>query len=439
MAFPKYESYKDSGIEWLGEIPSHWDLTRLKTAIKSSTNGIWGNDPDENNEDDGIVCIRVADFSRYNLLVSLEKLTRRRISDSEFQSRKLLPGDLLLEKSGGGDNQLVGQVVLFEHDIPAVCSNFLARLRIRDDFSSRFLNYVNACLYFLKINYKHIKQTTGIQNIDSNSYLAEFFAFPTLEEQRRIADFLDRKTSEIDQAIAQKQRLIELLQEQKAILINQAVTKGLNPNAPMCDSGVQWLGEIPEHWEVWRSKRLFSQRKEFAQSDDIQLSATQAYGVIPQEEYENRIGRKVTKVFQHLEKRRHVEVGDFVISMRSFQGGLERAWAKGCIRSSYVVLKPSAQVDIDFFSYVFKSQAYISALQTTANFIRDGQDLNFDNFCAIDLVLPPIEKQRATAQALNVAVADNAKIAEQAQKEIDLLREFRQIVIANAVTGKMKV
>lgn len=144
-------------------------------------------------------------------------------------------------------------------------------------------------------------------------------------------------------------------------------------------------------------------------------------------------------MIQNLEKRRHVEVGDFVISMRSFEGGLERAWAKGCIRSSYIILKPSAQVDIDFFTYVFKSQAYISALQSTANFIRDGQDLNFDNFCAIDLVLPPIEEQRTIAQALNIAVADNAKMAEQAQKEIGLLREFRQIVITNAVTEKMKV
>jgi type I restriction enzyme S subunit len=125
--------------------------------------------------------------------------------------------------------------------------------------------------------------------------------------------------------------------------------------------------------------------------------------------------------------------------MRSFEGGLERAWAKGCIRSSYVVLKPSAQINIDFFSYVFKSQAYISALQSTANFIRDGQDLNFDNFCVVDLTLPPIEEQRAIAQILDTATADNAKIAEQTQKEIDLLREFRQIVVANVVTGKIKV
>ena len=252
--FPKYESYKDSGVEWLGEIPSHWKISRLKHSIKSATNGIWGSDVDEDNENDGVVCIRVEDFTRKNLRVSLEKLTRRKVSDSEFQSRKLSSGDLLLEKSGGGDNQLVGQVVLFEYDIPAVCSNFLARLKVADDFDSSFLNYVHASFYALKINYKHIKQTTGIQNIDGNSYLSELFAHPDLTEQKRVVEFLDRTTTDIDRAISQKQRLIELLQEQKAIVINQAVTKGLNPKVPMRDSRIEWLGEIPKHWIVGKLK-----------------------------------------------------------------------------------------------------------------------------------------------------------------------------------------
>lgn len=183
-------------------------------------------------------------------------MTRRKVSDSEFQSRQLIPGDLLLEKSGGGDKQLVGQVVLFGHDIPAVCSNFLARLRVADNFDSSFLNYVHASLYSLRINYKHIKQTTGIHNLDGNSYLSKLFAHPDLAEQKRIVEFLDRTTTECDRAISQKQRLIELLQEQKAILINQAVTKGLNPNVPMRDSAIEWIGEIPKHWQIKRVKHI---------------------------------------------------------------------------------------------------------------------------------------------------------------------------------------
>src|SRR4051812_5245123 len=146
----------------------------------------------------------------------------------------------------------------------------------------------------------------------------------------------------------------------------------VRPYPAMKNSSVRWLGAIPESWDVMRSKRLFVPRIELARADDIQLSATQAYGVIPQADYERAVGRKVTRILQHLEKRRHVEVDDFVISMRSFQGGLERAWANGCIRSSYVVLRPATALVVGYYAYLFKSNGYIRALQSTASFIRDG-------------------------------------------------------------------
>ena len=188
-----------------------------------------------------------------------------------------------------------------------------------------------------------------------------------------------------------------------------------------------------------RAKQLFNLRRELARPDDVQLSATQAYGVIPQDEYEQKVGRKVVKISLHLDKRHHVEVDDFVISMRSFQGGLERAWATGCIRSSYVVLHPTSEVNVVFFSYLFKSQAYIQALQSTANFIRDGQDLNFNNFCAVDLPVPPAAEQRETAMALGQATSNiDANIAR-TRHQIDLIIEYRIRLIADVVTGQIDV
>ena len=176
---------------------------------------------------------------------------------------------------------------------------------------------------------------------------------------------------------------------------------GLQHYPAMKPSGVEWLGHVPQNWDVRRAKRVFSPRKEPARDDDVQLSATQAYGVIPQDEYERRVGRRVVKISRHLDKRRHVEVDDFVISMRSFQGGLERAWARGCIRSSYIVIRAAGNVNVEFFGYLFKSEAYIQALRSSADFIRDGQDLNFDNFCAVDLPFPPTEEQAAIVRYLN--------------------------------------
>ncbi|HAS6397738.1 TPA: restriction endonuclease subunit S [Vibrio vulnificus] len=257
--------------------------------------------------------------------------------------------------------------------------------------------------------------------------------------QRAIADFLDIKTSKIDEAIAIKQKQIELLKERKQIIIQQAVTQGLNPDAPMKNSGVDWIGEIPEHWEVRRSKFLFTQRKEKAWKDDVQLSATQKFGVIPQDEYEARTGAKVVKIQFHLDKRKHVEKDDFVISMRSFQGGLERAWSRGCIRSSYVILRPLELIEPNFYGYLLKLPMYIKALQRTASFIRDGQDLNFDNFSQVDLFIPPLEEQKAIADYVRGFMESSDNGISLMEEQIAKLKEYKTTLINSAVTGKIKV
>jgi type I restriction enzyme S subunit len=209
---------------------------------------------------------------------------------------------------------------------------------------------------------------------------------------------------------------------------------GLKPYAEYKDSALPWLGQVPAHWQIVRSKRLFSARKDLARPDDQQLSATQAYGVIEQTEFERRSGHRVVKISMHLDKRKHVEKDDFVISMRSFQGGIERAWATGAIRSSYVVLKPGPDVNAGFFQYVLKSPGYIRALQSTGDFIRDGQDLNFANFVRVDLPSVPLEEQAAIARFLDWANGRVERAIRAKRKVIALLIEQRAAVIQRAVT-----
>lgn len=209
---------------------------------------------------------------------------------------------------------------------------------------------------------------------------------------------------------------------------------GLRPYAEYKDSGLPWLGLVPAHWQIVRSKRLFSARKDLALPGDPQLSATQAYGVIEQAEFERRSGHRVVKISMHLDKRKHVETNDFVISMRSFQGGIERAWASGAIRSSYVVLKPGPDVDASYFQYLLKSPGYIRALQATGDFIRDGQDLNFVNFVRVDLPSVPLAEQAAIARFLDWANSRIERAIRAKRKVIALLIEEKQVVIQHAVT-----
>lgn len=184
---------------------------------------------------------------------------------------------------------------------------------------------------------------------------------------------------------------------------------------------------------------MFAHRKERSRLNDQQLTASQEFGVIPQQEYMDKTGYRVMQVTLNTEILKHVEVDDFVISMRSFQGGLERAKASGCISSAYVVLESSPQANVDYFTYLFKSVRYIEALQSTSNLVRDGQALRYENFCMVPLPVVPIREQEAIAAFLDQATSQIDTLREKIQKEIELLKEFRTILISQAVTGKIKV
>ena len=192
--------------------PQH-EVHRLKYAVEGCFNGVWGDEP---NGTDDMTVVRVADFDRKTARVALsDNPTVRAIPPSARNRRVLARGDLLIEKSGGGEQQPVGNVVLFDSDVHAVCSNFVARLPVVATCDARFIAYAFQSLYAQARNIPHIKQTSGIQNLDSETYLNEPVWQPPFSKQVRIANFLDEQTARIDALIAEKERLLELLAEQR--------------------------------------------------------------------------------------------------------------------------------------------------------------------------------------------------------------------------------
>lgn len=437
MSLPRYPEYKDSGVEWLGDVPAHWSVHRLKWATATCKNGVWGAEPQEDEWD--IPCVRVADFDRQRLRAVLRDPTIRNVRASEREGRVLTRGDLLLEKSGGGETQPVGCVVLFDDARPAVCSNFVARVRMAAGMVPSFWRYVHASAYAVRLNTRSIKQTSGIQNLDQQQYLDELGPFPPPVEQANIAAFLDRETAKIDALVAEQRRLIVLLKEKRQVLISHAVTKGLNPDAPMKPSGVEWLGDVPAHWGVGQSRRLFALRNERAAEGDKQLTASQAHGVVFQDRFIELEGRRVVEVIKGADILKHVEPNDFVISMRSFQGGIEWCQERGCISSAYVMLVPCERIHGPFFSYLFKCRSYIQALQSTTNLVRDGQALRYSNFTQVDLPLVPFDEQAAIAAFLIDETSRFHTLTAEAQRAIDLLQERRIALISAAVTGQIDV
>lgn len=203
----------------------------------------------------------------------------------------------------------------------------------------------------------------------------------------------------------------------------------------MKDSGVEWIGDIPEEWEVINPKALFRLRKEKAALGQRQLTSSQQYGIVYQDEYMKLTGAKVVTVEKDFEILKQVESGDFVISMRSFQGGIEYSPYSGSISSAYVMLIPNKNcVYSPFYKWLLKSSEYIRALQSTSNMVRDGQAMRYSNFAQVRLIVLPMEEQRRIANYLDSKCAEIDKVVEQTRATIEEYKKLKQAIITDAVT-----
>lgn len=423
MTMPKYEAYKDSGVEWLGEIPEEWEIAPAKRTclIKKEINT-------------GNKCNNILSLTLRGV-VNNNRDNPEGLIPKDYATYQVFEKDDLVFKLIDLENFQTSRVGLV-HETGAMSPAYI-RFKTSSNIHAKYAYYY---YYNLYLNAVFNKLGAGVRSTLGPKDLLDLpLLQPRLAQQHSVVKFLDNKIIKIHEAITLKEKQIELLKERKQVIIQKAVTHGVNSNVSMKDSGVYWIGELPEHWEIRRSKFLFTQRKERAWKSDVQLSATQAYGVIPQSEYEALSGKTVVKIQLHLDKRKHVEKDDFVISMRSFQGGLERAWSDGCIRSSYVVLRPLEEINPDFYGYLLKLPSYIKALQRTGNFIRDGQDLNFDNFSQVDLFIPPLDEQEAIVKYLKEFIVSSNSGIELLQQQIEKLKEYKTTLIDSAVTGKIKV
>lgn len=449
MSFPNYPAYKDSGVEWLGEVPQNWSVYSLKRTVDGCVNGLWGDEPDGEND---IAVIRVADFERSFSTVGLDKLTYRSITPKERQSRLIKSGDLLIEKSGGGEKTLVGCVVLFTHEFDAITSNFVARMRPLAEFDSQFLCYAFGNLYQGRVNYPSVKQVTGIQNLDAESYLQERFCFPTRVEQTQIARFLDHETARIDALIEEQQRLIELLKEKRQAVISHAVTKGLDPAVPMKESGVEWLGEVPAHWAIKRLKQLVIDATGIQMGPfggmllELDESDT-GYKVFGQE---NTISGNFSSGNRWISEQRyfalsnyHLEVGDIVLTRKGSLGNCRRVSflpQAGIIDSDTIRVRAKEQMmSPDYLELLLHEAGYIS---TQLGLVKRGailSGLNSEIIANLVIVAPPRKEQEELLREIKAVLSRFDQGISDCEYAVGLLRERRSALISAAVTGKIDV
>ena len=432
-----YEKYKESRIPWVDELPVAWEEFRLRYLGALDAGGV---DKKINEGESLYKSVHYMDVYRGSLRNIFDSPNYLIVSATPQKRDKciLRKGDVLFTTSSETPNDIGHSCVIGEDLNDTLFGYHLLRLRVTDKIDFQFRKYLFGANYLRTwFSYRAVGMTRyGISNID---FADARIMIPPIDEQKKISNYLDQKVSQIDDLIQNKQELIDLLKEQRISVICSAVTKGIDSTAEMKDSGNEWLGYIPSHWRVVPAKALFAQSKETRHETDVQLTASQKYGIISQEDYMERQNYKIVLADKGLENWKHVEPNDFIISLRSFQGGLEISYIPGCITWHYIVLKPKAGVEPEYFKWLFKSPRYIQALQLTANFIRDGQDLRFSNFVQVPLPLIPMDEQKEIAEYLNKETARIDSIIADITEQIEKLKEYRQSVISEVITGKVAV
>lgn len=416
----RYESYKPSGISWIGEIPSHWEEKKAKYLFIRQNRMV-------NVEDDVITCFRDGQVT----LRKNRRTTGFTESFKEYGYQGIRKGDLVIHQmdafagsTGISDSNGKGTPVYI------VCTP--ANANVYNPFFGHVIRYMGLNGYIMSL-YKGIRERSS--NFSYDVFCQQYLPFPPLDEQKKIVEYLSTKTSLIDAQQSAREKEIRLLEELKQAEIANVVTRGLNPDVPMKKAQTIQFGEIPAHWEERKMQYCFSERSQKGFPNEQMLCATQSQGVIPQSLYANR----VVVVNKDFDKLKLVKVGDFVISLRSFEGGIEYAYYQGIISAAYTILYPKEIEFSEYYKHLFKSFNFIQLLQTCVTGIREGQNINYPFLSKHLIPIPPIEEQQAIVEYIekkNKAIDD---MIANLRAEIDFLTEYKQRLIADAVTGQIKI
>lgn len=427
---------KDSGIEWIGLTPSMWANRRIKYVIKSRDSGLWGQDVKD--EEKGTICLRIADFDYSKGIFKdtpIDALTYRKYPSYVVDKYHLKKDDILIEKSGGGEKTPVGRTVLFDKPYIALFANFMDRIRVNTSVvMPQYLQYWFRAFYSCKMSPYYINQTTGIQNINLSRLLTrEKVFYPPLKEQKAIVSFLDIKCSEIDAISADIQKEIETLEKYKRSVITEAVTKGLNPDVEMKDSGAEWIGEVPNNWNLGRIGGFYSLRNEKVSDKDYPPLSVTMKGILPQLETAAKTNDG--------DNRKLVRKGDFAINSRSDRrGSCGISKYDGSVSLINTVLTPRGEMSAAFYDWVFHCTRF------SDEFYRQGHGIVDDLWTTgwhemkkIIIPVPPLPEQNKIADYLSSKCSDIDFIISQKNQQVETLANYKKSLIYEYVTGKKEV
>ena len=430
---------KDSGIEWIGEIPKEWSIGRIKNVIAILTdytaNGSFGDLAKNVQYLDGEGFARLVRLT--DLRENLNNEAGVYVSESAYKylAKSSLYGNEILVANVGAYAGLF--CMMPENKGICTLGPNMFLIRTNKHMISKFLYYLGQS----KTVWEQLKQkadATAQPKLNKSDIKNTCICIPPLAVQARIADFLDSKCSEIDALTADIQKEIEVLEEYKKSAITEAVTKGLNPDAEMKDSGIEWIGEIPSHWEIHPVYNFFGERKakNYALKEQNLLSLS--YGRIIRKDI-NTNGGLLPASFNTYNI---VESGDIIIrptdlqnDKKSLRTGL--VTEHGITTSAYIDLQPKNDVNSKYFHYLLHAYDVMKVFYNMGNGVRQG--LNYSEFSKLMVFAPPILEQAHIADFLDNKCSEIDRAVAEKHEQLTTLEEYKKSVIYEYVTGKKEV
>ncbi|EOL8878501.1 restriction endonuclease subunit S [Enterobacter mori] len=430
VKYKAYPEYKDSGVEWLGEIPIHWICTQIKYGY-DITLGKMLQKNKSSSKDELKPYLKAQNIQPKG--IDLSVVDNMWFSPDEKNKLLLKNNDVLI--SEGGD---VGRSALWQGQlVECYIQNAINRARAIKGNSPYFLNY---WMVYLKsadfINTLCNKAT--IPHYTAEKVETSPLLLPNCDEQLHISLFLDHETAKIDNLIKKQQQLIELLKEKRQAVISHAVTKGLNPNVPMKDSGVKWLGKLPSHWQALPTKRLFRLVAEPAEinNDYELLSVYTAIGVAPRKDLEPK-GNKASTTDGYWKVRQ----GDIIVNkLLAWMGAVGFSNYDGVTSPAYDILRKVKDINPKFYHYLFRLELTQREFKRWSRGIMEMRlRLYFEELGRIIMPVPPRQEQDVIVEEIEKIEHQYSQLENIASHQIDLLKERRTALISAAVTGKIDV
>lgn len=415
----RYNAYKDSGVKWIGEIPSHWKTTKLKHIIVKLYR-------EKRPNSELLVC------SNKGKVIKKGDSKIGLVADNDDIYQGVCKGDLLIH----GMDTWHGAIAISNFDGMCTPVVHVCDSKQNKTYIALYLQFMAISKVFKLISNGVRQNTSDFRSWDKVGAIP--IMVPPLHEQQAIVDYLKDKTLKIEQYVSARERERELLDSLKQSEVANVVTRGLNPNVKMKDSGIPWIGEIPEHWEVKKMRSIFRLAHEKTEEERTDLLSLSQYTGI---RYKSQCDKTGMFEAESTVGYNIVHKGQFVMNiMLAWNGSYAVSDLDGIISPSYCIFDFKEDCDKRYFNYLLRTEMYQGEFKANSKGLIDSRlRLYPDYFFPIGVIVPPIEEQNAISDYIDSKLQKIDQYMSDLQREIDYLKEFKQRLISDAVTGQLCV